>query len=164
LRLIRGDVDLATIVGHEFAHVTKGHHHRKIQNTLLGRLGGAVFDGGFILGGIYTGGAFSRELGRAGVLAYSVKFEREADYVGAYYAPRAGYDISGTAKAWRAMALEQLAATRFARTHPTSPVCLVQMQALIAEIADKKRRAAPLEPEMKLRPSWTIVGGANVSY
>jgi len=163
LRLIRSDADLATIIGHEFAHVTMGHHHRKIQNTLLGQLGGAVIDGGFILGGIYTGGAFSRELGRAGALAYSVEFEREADYVGAYYAARAGYDISGTAEVWRAMALEQPAAIRFARTHPTSPVRFVQMQAVIAEIADKKRRDATLEPEMKLRPYRTTVG-ADISY
>jgi hypothetical protein len=91
LRLIHSDADLVSIVGHELAHVTLGHHHRKVQNTLLGRLGGSVIDGGFILGGIYTGGAFSRELGRAGALAYSVAFEREADYVRAYYAARAGY-------------------------------------------------------------------------
>jgi predicted Zn-dependent protease len=38
-------------------------------------------------------------LGRIGARALSVVFEREADYVGAYYTTRAGYDISGTADA-----------------------------------------------------------------
>jgi hypothetical protein len=33
---------------------------------------------------VWTGGLFTRELGRAGRLAFSVDFEREADYVGAY--------------------------------------------------------------------------------
>ena len=150
MRLMHGDADLATVVGHELAHVTLGHHHRKVQNALLGQLGGAVIDGGFVLGGIYTGGAFSRELGRAGAVAYSIAFEREADYVGAYYAARAGYDISRAAQVWRTMALEQPSAIRFARTHPTSPVRFVQMQKVIAEIAGKKRHAMPLEPEMKL--------------
>jgi hypothetical protein len=61
------------------------------------------------------------------------------------------------------MALEQPAAIRFARTHPTSPVRFVQMQAVIAEIADKKRRALPLEPEMKPRTSPTTAD-ADISY
>jgi predicted Zn-dependent protease len=42
-----------------------------------------------------TGSLFTRELGRPGRLAFSVDFEREADYVGAYYAARAGYDLVG---------------------------------------------------------------------
>jgi beta-barrel assembly-enhancing protease len=42
-----------------------------------------------------TDSLFTRELGRAGRLAFSVDFEREADYVGAYYAARAGYDLVG---------------------------------------------------------------------
>jgi len=151
LRLLRGDADLATIIGHELAHVTMDHHDSKIQNTLFGQIGGAVIDGSLILGGVYTGGAFSREFGRAGALAYSVEFEREADYIGAYYAARAGYDISGTEEVWRAMALERPAAIRLARTHPTSPVRFVQMQNVIVEIADKKRRGVPLEPELKPR-------------
>lgn len=163
LRLLHSDADLATIIGHELAHVTMGHQQRKIQNTLLGKVGGAVIDGGFILGGIYTGGAFSRELGRAGALAYSVEFEREADYVGAYYAAHAGYDISGTAEVWRAMALEQPESIRFADTHPTSPARFVQMQAVIAEIADKKRRAVPLEPDMERHPS-RATAGTDISY
>lgn len=152
LRLLRSDADLATIIGHELAHVTMGHRGKRIQNTLLGQIGGAMIDGGFVLGGVYTGGAFSRELGRAGGLAYSVDFEREADYVGAYYAARAGYDISGAADVWRGMALERPATIQFARTHPTSPVRFVQMQKVIAEIAGKKRRTVPLEPEMKPPP------------
>jgi Zn-dependent protease with chaperone function len=115
LRLLRSDADLATIIGHELAHVTMGHHGKRIQNTLIGQIGGAMIDSGFVLGGVYTGGAFSRELGRAGALAHSVDFEREADYIGAYYAVRAGYDISGAADVWRAMALGA------ARGYPVRP-------------------------------------------
>ena len=57
-----------------------------------------------MLGGISTGGAFSREFdpgGRSGHSASS--FEREADYVGAYYAARAGYDLTGAEEIWRSV-------------------------------------------------------------
>jgi len=163
LRVARSDADLATIIGHELAHVNMSHYSKKFQNALLGQLGGAVIDGGFMLGGIYTGGVFSKQLGRAGARAFSVEFEREADYVGAYYAARAGYDISGTENVWRALALENPAAIRLTRTHPAAPARFVQMQKVIAEIADKKRRDVPLEPELKPRRRPVTVG-ADVSY
>ena len=121
LRVLRTDADLATIVGHELAHVNMGHYQKKTQAALLGELGGAMIDGGFLLGGIYSGRAFSNYLGRAGAKGLSVAFEREADYVGTYYATRAGYDISGTEDAWRAMALESPASIRTTTTHPTTP-------------------------------------------
>jgi hypothetical protein len=158
LRLMRGDADLASIIGHELAHVTMGHLDKKTQNRLLGQLGGAMIDGGLVLGGIYSGGAFAREFGRAGALAFSVDFEREADYVGAYYAARAGFDISGVANVWQALALESPESIYLGNTHPTTPTRFVQMRRAIAEIADKKARNLPLEPEMKPRAQPVTVG------
>jgi len=34
-------------------------------------------------------------------MAFSVGFEREADYGGAYYAARAGYEVAGAEEFWR---------------------------------------------------------------
>ncbi len=150
LRLAQSDADLAVIVGHELAHVTMGHYSKKRMNAFVGELGGAMIDGGLLLGGIYSGRAFSKHFERAGANAFSVEFEREADYVGAYYAARAGYDISGSEKLWRAMGLESANSIQVAHTHPTTPARFVQMQKVIAEIADKKRRHLPLVPEMKV--------------
>jgi predicted Zn-dependent protease len=101
------------------------------------------------LAGIPTGGAFIRELGRAGERAFSVGFEREADYVGAYYAARAGYDLAGTEEFWRALSMETPDSIRIAVTHPVTPVRFVQMQQVAAEIADKRRHNLPLMPELK---------------
>lgn len=149
LRLTKSDADLAVILGHELAHVTMGHYGKKLQNALLGGLSGATIDVTLGTSGIYTNGAFSKHLELAGARAFSVEFEREADYVGAYYAARAGYDIAGAENIWRALALESPDAIRLGKTHPTTPVRFVQMQKVIAEIADKKRRHLPLEPELK---------------
>jgi Zn-dependent protease with chaperone function len=52
LRVEQSDADLAVIIGHELAHVNMGHYEKKGQNALLGELGGALVDGGFMLGGV----------------------------------------------------------------------------------------------------------------
>ena len=150
LRLMPNDADLAVIIGHELAHVNLGHIGKQQQNAFVGQVGGAVIDGGLLLGGIYSGWTFSNHLKRAGARAHSVDFEREADYVGAYYAARAGYDISGTENVWRAVALESPASIRLATTHPTTPARFLFMRKTIAEIADKKSRHLALVPELRV--------------
>jgi predicted Zn-dependent protease len=150
LRVARTDDQLATIVGHELAHENMGHYQKKLQNSLLGEFSGALVDSGFLLGGIYTGRAFTDYMGVVGARAFSVGFEREADYVGAYYAARAGYDVAGAEELWAAVGLENPNSIRKATTHPTSPVRFLQMRKVAEEIADKKRRNLPLVPEIKL--------------
>ncbi len=147
LRVARSDADLAIVIGHELAHANLGHVRKKKENALIGEIGGAVIDGGLLLGGIYTGGTFTRHFEKAGARAYGIEFEREADYVGAYYAARAGYDIAGAENLWRAFAMENPASIRLARDHPTSPARFVYMRKTIAEIEVKERRHLPLVPE-----------------
>ena len=155
LRITRTDAELAVIVGHELAHVNMGHYKKRAQNELLGEFGGALIDGGFLLGGVYTGRTFTNYLGAVGARAFSVEFEREADYVGAYYATRAGYDIAGTEEVWRAIGLENPTSIRTATTHPISPERFLQMRKVAEEIADKKRRNLPLVPELKVMQAAT---------
>lgn len=149
LRAARTDAQLAFIVGHELAHANLGHLNKRRANAVLGWIGGAAADAGVMLGGMSTSGAFSRILTRAGALAFSVAFEREADYVGAYYAARAGYDLTGSEDIWRALSLEDPDSIRPTTDHPITPVRFVQMQKVIDEIADKKRRYLPLVPERR---------------
>jgi predicted Zn-dependent protease len=149
LRVTRSDADLAIVLGHELAHVTMGHYDKTTINGLVGMAGGLVIDGGFLLGGMWTGGAFGNYLHTVGMMAFSVGFEMEADYVGAYYAARAGYDISGAAEVWRAYSLEVPSSIGMKSDHPTSPVRFLQMAKTIEEIADKQRRHLPLEPNLK---------------
>ena len=148
LRLTPADADLAIVLGHELAHVTMGHYRKKVQNMIVGTAIGAVVDGGLMMGTVNSGGLFTRHLQRAGLMAFSIAFEREADYVGAYYAARAGYDISGAAQVWRALSLESPASIRLGSTHPTTPERFVFMQKVAAEIADKQSRQLPLVPEL----------------
>lgn len=147
LRAAGTDAQLALIVGHELAHANLGHLNKRRTNAVIGWLGGAAADAGIMLGGMPTNGVFSRVFAQAGVRAFSVAFEREADYVGAYYAARAGYDLSGAEEIWRTLSLEDPDGIRVATDHPITPVRFVQMQRAIDEIADKRRRNLPLLPE-----------------
>ncbi|HEY6024441.1 MAG TPA: M48 family metalloprotease [Pseudolabrys sp.] len=149
LRLARTDAQLALVVGHELAHANLGHLSKQRTNAVLGWAGGTAIDVGIMLGGISTGGAFNKALTRAGAQAFSVAFEREADYVGAYYVARAGYNLAGAEEFWRAVSLESPDNMRIATDHPVTPVRFVQMQKVAAEITDKQRRGLPLIPELK---------------
>ncbi|HVZ54107.1 MAG TPA: M48 family metallopeptidase [Pseudolabrys sp.] len=148
--LAQTDAQLAVIIGHELAHANLGHLRKRSFNAFIGAAGGVLVDAGFMTGGMYTGGAFRRAFARAGAKAYSVQFEREADYVGAYYAARAGYDVAVAADIWRALGRSHPGSIGFAGTHPTTPERFIQMQKVAAEIADKERRHLPLVPEMRL--------------
>lgn len=158
LRLARTDAQLALVVGHELAHSNLGHLAKQRTNAIFGWAGGAAIDAGILLGGVSSGGAFTRQLSRAGAQAFNVAFEREADYVGAYYAARAGYELAGAEGFWRALSLENPDNLRIATDHPVTPVRFVQMQKAAAEIAEKQRRGLPLNPELK---SLEPVSGAE---
>lgn len=147
--IAKTDAQLAVIIGHELAHANLGHGEKRMVNRLIGAAGGLAIDSSFALGGISTGGVFTRELAKAGQLAYSVGFEREADYVGAYYAVRAGYDLAGAEEIWRMMGLKHPASIQFARTHPATPTRFIQMQKVAAEIAAKKARGEALNPDLR---------------
>ena len=147
LRAARTDAQLALVVGHELAHANLGHLNKRRANAVIGWIGGAAADAGIMLGGMSTYGAFSRPLTQASARAFSVAFEREADYVGAYYAARAGYDLTGSEEIWRTFSLEDPDSIRLTTDHPITPVRFVQMQKVIDEIGNKKRRNLPLDPE-----------------
>jgi len=149
LRAARTDAQLAVMIGHELAHANLGHLNKRRANTVIGWLGGAAADAGIMLGGMSTHGAFSKVLTQAGAQAFSVAFEREADYVGAYYAARAGYDLAGSEEIWRTLSLEDPDSIRVATDHPITPVRFVQMQKVIDEIENKRRRNMPLDPERR---------------
>lgn len=153
VEMAKTDAQLAQVIGHELAHANLGHIDKKLLNRAIGTVGGVLIDVGFLSGGISTGGAFGKQFGKAGGLAYSVAFEREADYVGAYYAARAGYDLNGAEEFWRAFGMIHPDRIRIASTHPTMPVRFVQMKKVAAEIADKRRRNLPLVPDLKFMPT-----------
>lgn len=149
LRIAQTDAELALVVGHELAHITTRQFEKHEQNRVAGAVGGAVVDVMFAMARVNTGGAFTRQGGQIGARAFGTEFEKEADYVGAYYAARAGYEVAGAERLWRAMAQEDPKSLVYAGVHPTSPERFVQMEKTTEEIAAKRRRGLPLVPETR---------------
>ncbi|MES9997276.1 M48 family metalloprotease [Desulfovibrio aminophilus] len=145
MRFCGKDDELAVAMAHELGHNTMGHIDAKAAN----RMAGTAVDVVFAVLGVRTNRAF----GRLGGRVFSQEFEHEADYVGMYYAARAGFDISVAAEFWRRMAVESPEAITESYTHPTTPERYVALEADRAEIERKKALGEPLVPEMKPSPS-----------
>jgi predicted Zn-dependent protease len=127
LALATSDDEIATVIGHEIAHVTARHGGERMTVQQGVQLGGAV------LGGV----ADSRLSGNAsnllkvaygagsqvwGVLPHSRFQEAEADKIGLRYAARAGYDPRAAVAFWLKMnqrAGDAAGGPAFLRTHPS---------------------------------------------
>jgi hypothetical protein len=73
--------------------------------------------------------------------------EADADYLGAYLAARAGYDISNSIGFWRRMGCEELLVFSFFFSHPMPAQRFVALQETVREIEAKRARGEPLEPK-----------------
>ncbi len=121
-----------------------------------GRLTGVYFYSG-ILGflpdddqlAVVVGHEFAHMvLGHTGSPRGSKRYEAESDYLGLYFAARAGYDISKAPGVWDAFARSNPYAFidwGFYR-HPTSAKRSLELRAVLAEIAEKQLAGLPLEP------------------
>jgi len=141
MRFAVNDNDLALVVGHELAHNTMLHIDKGTGNRIAGAVIGAVI-GALI--GIDLSGA-GADLGSA---VHSQEFESEADYVGVYYAARAGFDITNVAKFWRKMAANHPRSIHLSgSTHPSSAKRFIAIEKTKEEIRAKEKQGLPLIPE-----------------
>ena len=152
MRFIEDD-ELALVIGHEMAHNTLGHVTRSMTNQVIGGLAGLLLDVAAASAGINTQGAGVQAGMQAGQTVYSKDFELEADYLGVYYAARAGYDVTNAANMWRKMAQESQGQTNeaaiYSSTHPGSAERFVKIEAAIQEVQDKLDRKESLMPEQE---------------
>jgi predicted Zn-dependent protease len=116
MRLVSDD-ELALVVGHDMAHIVMGH-----------------IEGGT---GLYRVVRTSAPL-----TTRRAAIEIEADYVGAYLAAGAGYDVRGAADLWR-----RLASGQFDAAHPSSGERLAMARAVADEIVRKRAAHIALVPE-----------------
>ena len=143
MRFLDSDDELALIIGHELAHNTMGHLQKQAVNRTIGTLLGAIVSE-------LTGVNVTRIGTQTGQLLFSQEFEAEADYVGCYYAARAGYDVSGAAQLWRRMAATHpMAINLKGSTHPSTAKRFLAIEKTAEEIKQKIKRGEPLIPEKK---------------
>lgn len=144
MNFVQSDEELALVLGHELAHNTMDHIAKKRGNEFLGVLFGAVLQA-------TTGAMGTTEWGaQAGRAAFSQEFEGEADYVGVYYAARAGYDVKDAVMLWRRMGAAHPASIHLeGSSHPSTAKRFMAIEEAVREIEDKRTRGEPLVPDMK---------------
>lgn len=142
MRFATTDEELALVVGHELGHNTQNHMEAKMGNRLIGAIIGALIS-------VAVRTDVSQIGAEVGQGAYSKEFEAEADYVGTYYAAKAGFNVDRAADFWRRMAVEHPAAIGHGTTHPDTASRFVAIEAAVKEVADKRVSGAALVPEKK---------------
>ena len=149
---VKDDNELALVIAHELAHNDRGHLEAKKKNTMIMGSIGMILDLVTIYysGGTAGGDAQNTEMwAKIGAQAYSVEFEKDADYGGVYYAYRAGYDISNAHKLWERIGSENPKQIAISSTHPATAERYLQIKKTVAEINKKKSEGLALVPNEK---------------
>ena len=148
----KDDNEIALVIAHELAHNDRGHLDAKKKNTLIMGSIGFILDLMTIYysGGTAGGDAQNTEMwSKIGSQAYSVEFEKDADYGGVYYAYRAGYDISNVKNFWERIGSENPKQIAISSTHPATAERYLQIEKTVEEINKKKSDGLALIPNEK---------------
>ncbi|MBN1871250.1 MAG: M48 family metalloprotease [Candidatus Omnitrophica bacterium] len=139
MKFITSDDEIAVVLGHEFAHITRGHIAKSTGVQMLAGL--AVIGLGVISENIQPGSGTEIMRAASGASqifsrSYSRDLEREADYFGLQYTKSAGYDYTVAIDLWERFAVEvpKSMVENFLNTHPTSPERLVRLEKIIEEL------------------------------
>lgn len=136
LTLAETDDELATVMGHEIAHVTARHGAQRVSDGMIAAGAGLLLntatrdssnrDKWMLLYGAGVG---------VGTLAFSRSHESEADRIGLRYAAKAGYSPHAAITFWQKMAKQENSSKVpvFLRTHPTNEHRIADLQQWLPE-------------------------------
>ena len=151
LKLAETDDELATVMGHEVAHVTARHGAERMTQVLGAALAGAAVE-------VATQDSSKRDHWRVaygvgatlGTLTFSRSHESEADFIGLKYAARAGYDPRASITFWKKMAASSKGPRppKWLSTHPPQEERIARLQGWIPGVLPlyeqaKERYAEP---------------------
>lgn len=133
LTAVSNDDELAGVLGHEIAHVNAHHLARQQDATQLLNYATLL---GLLLSAIQPAvGAGALALNTAVQLKYRREFEQEADYLGAGYMRRAGYEPRGMLDFFQKMLAQQRVAPQavppYLLSHPLTDLRLTNLEAVL---------------------------------
>jgi len=136
--LMENDAQLATVVGHEVAHVRANHGGERMSQQLgasvtyqaaAAALGSGGQSAQLALGALGLGAQYGV------LLPFSRKHELEADRLGIVYMNRAGYDPNEALKFWTKMSSAGgQKPPEFLSTHPSDATRIAQIREIIATL------------------------------
>lgn len=149
LRFLRSDDELAVVVGHELAHLTRRHTLGRVglalPSVVLGVLAGVVVPGSQRLVANIVEKAVANII-RGALTRIDRDMEREADIFGLLYAYAADYDPRAAGVVWERFAVElprSMTASLFA-VHPPSSERLIRIQKMTEAILSSAHASATL--------------------
>ncbi len=136
--IMANDDQLATVVGHEIAHVRANHSGERYSQqvgasvamqTAQAAIGAGSQTGQLALGALGIGAQYGV------LLPFSRKHELEADKLGIVYMNRAGYDANEALKFWTKMGAQGGGKPpEFMSTHPSDTTRIAQIKEIIATL------------------------------
>ncbi len=134
-RVLPEEEELAAVVGHELAHLKRGHLQKQVLLTTLRDLLG--------LGISAVAGETATDLYRLGtnfaLLKFSRDQEREADFYGLWYLSRAGYNLDRAAQVWvHLAAVLPPGPASILSTHPPTAERLARIRKIVSYIHQGK--------------------------
>jgi predicted Zn-dependent protease len=169
IALANSEAELASVLGHEIAHVTAGHASARQTRGTIAEIGAGLL--GALLGAPSVSG-----IAGAGAQLYLQKFSRDQEYqadeLGVRYISRAGYDPRAMAWFLRSLVDQSALEAQIAGRPPGSdgfsfmsdhPRTLDRVQRAIAEAAENPARQPMIERDVYLRKVNGIVYGSDPS-
>ncbi len=149
LPVAQTEAGLATVMGHEIAHVFAAHGEERMSQGLLTQMGGMALSVALKNQPEATRNLFMTSYGlgsQVGVLLpFSRLHETEADRLGLIFMAMAGYNPNESVDFWKRMASakgDKAAPPEFLSTHPADETRIRHLQELVPEAMEYYKPAA----------------------
>jgi predicted Zn-dependent protease len=160
LPVTRDEAGLATVVGHEIAHVFADHGGERLSQQLLAQMGAVGLSAALSKQPEQTKSLFMSAYGlgsQVGVLLpFSRQQESEADHLGLIFMALAGYDPHAAVAFWQRMAAAGQGASKppeFLSTHPADATRIRNLEALLPEAMEYYHPGQAAQPQTQAPPS-----------
>ncbi len=135
----KNDDEIAAVLGHEIAHVIRGHVPKLQGGQILGLIAALALGVAAESDSPGSGESVARGAGEIAKIfnaSYSRDLEREADYFGTKFVYYAGYDVDTCAGLQERFAIEipQSMIQNYLSTHPCSPERMLRIKETIKEL------------------------------
>jgi hypothetical protein len=135
----KSDDEIAAVLGHELAHITRGHLAKAGATNIISFLASLALGIVAENASAGTGSAVMRSVNNIAAIfgaSYSRDLEREADYFGTKYVYQAGFDVDACATFMERFAIEipRSMIRNYLSTHPTSAERSLRIRKIIEEL------------------------------